>query len=215
MTPRRTPHSRTEPDAAGAQSTRERLLDVTVGLIDSHGEWGVKLDDVLALSDASASSVYHHFGNLRGLVEEAQVRRFIEARFFDVLEFAEGVSTVSSTAEFRDVVESYLHGMLAESRVSERARRLSALASSQHNAKMRARLAALERESLDGVITGLSGLQARGIIAADIDVVAVAALASGLLFSRSLTELIGDADVQARWDAEVIRAVRTALGLDR
>ena len=194
-------------------TTRERLITVTIGLIDTHGEWGVKLEDVLEQSGASASSVYHHFGNLRGLVEEAQVRRFMEARYFDVVHFRDGVASVSTRAELRALLDSYLRGLLAESRRSGRARRLSALASSQHNPEMRSRLSGVERESLDDIVAGLGDLQERGLIGPDVDTVAVAAVASGMLFSRSLTELIGDATLQDRWDETVVRIVMRELGL--
>jgi len=194
-------------------TTRERLITVTIGLIDTHGEWGVKLEEVLEQSGASASSVYHHFGNLRGLVEEAQVRRFMEARYFDVVHFRDGVASVSTRAELRALLDSYLRGLLAESRRSGRARRLSALASSQHNPEMRARLSGVERESLDDIVAGLGDLQERGLIGPDVDTVAVAAVASGMLFSRSLTELIGDATLQDRWDETVVRIVMRELGL--
>lgn len=213
MAQRRAPQKTTAAVQSPGQSTRETLLDVTVGLIDARGEWGVKLEDVLEQSGASASSVYHHFGNLRGLVEEAQVRRFMEARYFDVVHFRDGVASVSTRAELRALLDSYLRGLIAESRRSGRARRLSALASSQHNPEMRARLSGVERESLDDIVAGLGDLQERGLIGPDVDTVAVAAVASGMLFSRSLTELIGDATLQDRWDETVVRIVMRELGL--
>jgi len=207
--------SASEEGAPGAetQSTRARLVSVAASLIDEHGEWGVKLDDVLAASGASASSVYHFFGNLRGLVDEAQVQRFTEARFFDVLHFRDAVAGVQTREELRALVDTYLRGMIAASRVPGRARRLSALASSQHNSAMRSRLAALETESLDDVAAGLADLQSRGLVDASIDPRTVAAVASGLLFSRSLPELIGDDDLQRAWDDRVVALITAELGL--
>lgn len=212
MAARRTEDKRQE-TVRDPATTRERLIAVTVDLIDAHGEWGVKLEDVLEHANASASSVYHHFGNLRGLVEESQVRRFTEARFFDIVQFREGVAGVSTRAELRTLVGSYLRGLLDESRRSSRARRLSALASSQHNPDMRARLSSVESESLDDIIAGLDDVQARGLIHPSVDTAAVAAVASGMLFSRVLTELIGNDALQARWDEAVVRIVMHELGL--
>ena len=78
---------------------------------------------------------------------------------------------------------------------------------------MRARLSGVERESLDDIVAGLGDLQERGLIDPDVDTAAMAAVASGLLFSRSLTELIGDATLQDRWDETVVRIVMRELGL--
>ncbi len=53
------------------RSTRQRILSATVAVLRSHGADAVRIDEILIVAHASASSLYHHFGDRRGLIQAA------------------------------------------------------------------------------------------------------------------------------------------------
>ena len=57
--------------AATAGGTRERILASTVAVLRTRGADAVRIDDILVTANASASSLYHHFGDRKGLIQAA------------------------------------------------------------------------------------------------------------------------------------------------
>lgn len=196
-----------------SESTRDRFIRVTTQIIDAYGESAVKLEDVLVEADASVSSLYHHFGSLRGLIEETQIHRFMMARFLDVDQLRLGAERVTTKREFGKLLNSVVSGMLSETRAFNRMRRVTALASSESSESMRAKLRELERETLDSVTNGFMVAQARGVIPKSVDVQAATLWASTLVFSRVLTELLEDETLQDRWDEMTHKFILQAFGL--
>ena len=197
------------------ESTRDAFLRVTVQMIDSHGETAVRLDDVLAQAQASVSSLYHHFGSLRGLIEEAQVQRFVLARNFDVDRLKAGVEKARTRSEFVELLDSVASNMIDNGRAFNRMRRITALASSEASEEMRTRLVQLELQSLHSVVDDFRIAQSRGLIPKNIDIEAATLWGSTVAFSRTLTEILDDADLQERWDEMARRSILQAFGLSK
>lgn len=196
-----------------AESTRDIFLRVTVQMIDTYGESAVKLDDVLTKSNASVSSLYHHFGSLRGLVEEAQVQRFMMARYLDIDRLRTGIEKMHTKAEFIELVDSVASGMISDGRTFNRMRRITALGSSESNNSMREKLVRLERESLENVVESLKFAQARGFISKTVDVEAATLWGTTVAFSRALIEILDNQDLLNRWDVMAKRSIMQAFGL--
>lgn len=51
--------------------TRERLLTAAVAVLVTRGADAVRIDEILVMADASASSLYHYFGDRQGLIDAA------------------------------------------------------------------------------------------------------------------------------------------------
>ena len=57
--------------ASTAKSARDRILAATVAVLRSHGADEVRVNEILIAADASPSSLYHHFGDRKGLIKAA------------------------------------------------------------------------------------------------------------------------------------------------
>jgi AcrR family transcriptional regulator len=56
--------------------TKERLISVTMSMMDGDRPDKVHIDDVLLESGISKGSLYHHFNDFSELIEAAMIRRF-------------------------------------------------------------------------------------------------------------------------------------------
>jgi AcrR family transcriptional regulator len=54
-----------------ARTAQQRILAAAVTVLRTHGADAVRIDDILATAKASASSLYHHFGDRQGLIKAA------------------------------------------------------------------------------------------------------------------------------------------------
>jgi AcrR family transcriptional regulator len=200
--------------APRGESTRNAFIRVTAQMIDVHGEPSVKLEEVLVETGASVSSLYHHFGSLRGLIEEAQVYRFMIARNLDVDQLKAGIERVSSQKEFVELLRTVLLGMISNARDFNRMRRITALASSESSESMREKLVQVEKESLENALVGMRYAQARGFIPADVDVEVATIWGSTVAFSRVLVHILDNPSLQSRWDTLAVNSILQVFKLD-
>ena len=52
-------------------STRQRILAAAVAILRARGADAIRIDEILIAANASASSLYHHFGDRKGLIQAA------------------------------------------------------------------------------------------------------------------------------------------------
>ena len=202
-------------EPSGPESTHDLFIRVVVQMIDLNGESSVKLEEVLAATGASVSSLYHYFGSLRGLVEEAQFARFSMARYLDIDQINAGIGRLKTKTEFVEFITTVLRGMLSKSRNFNRMRRVTALASSESSEAMRQRLVQMERETLQNAVGLLTNAQSRGFIAKSIDVQLATTWASTVAFSQVLLDIDSDDDLQRRWEEKALKSILLAFGFTK
>jgi len=56
--------------------SRERILEVTIAMLDTEAESGLKIDSIVAAAHVGKQSIYHYFGDRDGLVIAAQAERY-------------------------------------------------------------------------------------------------------------------------------------------
>lgn len=88
-------------DGEAGQATRERLIGVVLELLESHPRSEITTSKVLALSGASASSMYHYFRSFTGLLEAAEIRRFSQQTDHTIALFATVLGRATNAQEFR------------------------------------------------------------------------------------------------------------------
>jgi AcrR family transcriptional regulator len=54
-----------------SKSTRQRILTAAVTVLRTRGADAVRIDEILITANASSSSLYHHFGDRKGLIAAA------------------------------------------------------------------------------------------------------------------------------------------------
>ena len=190
---RKTANERTE-------STRDALLRVMVHTLDECGEPGVRLEKVLREANASVSSMYHHFGNLAGLIEAAHVVRFRRTQQLDVEYFTEEMKLVKNLNEFRDLLTRAMDRAFHENRRIVRSQRVNASARSYQNPQYAEFLRDLQRQANQALILALLQAQAKGFIPSHVDIEAAAAWWTSTVYGRYFVEILDDADLESRWN---------------
>lgn len=195
----------------GSESARDALLRVMVKTIDEHGEPGVRLEKVLHEANSSVSSMYHHFGNLAGLIEAAQIVRFRRTQQMDLEFFRDGLKEVSTLSEFRELVVTGMSRAFHADRRITRAQRVNVLGRSYQNPHYAEQLRELQREANVALIDALVLAQARDLIPAHVDVELAAAWWATMTSGRYFVELLDDPSLEERWNGLAKQFVFTIL----
>ena len=187
-------------DQPAGESTRDALLRITVAQLNEEGEAGVRLEAILAEADCSPSSLYHHFGNLRGLVEEAQIIRFAQIQRMRTEEFRNAIESVETHEELVRFLDTAIEIFLRPDGAPSRSRRANALGSTYARPDFAKRLGEVYMETCESLGAALRVPQSRGLILDTVDTNAFAVWVQGLFFSRVLLELSGDETIGAQWN---------------
>ena len=193
-------------------STRDILLKVTVEQLNVGGEAEIRLENILAEADCSPSSLYHHFGNLRGLLDEAQLVRFsqtLQERTAAFNKAIQEITTWDALVEFCSVAIDRLLG--GEDGPQARSRRVDALGSTYMRADFAKRMGEAQAESCEQLAAALRTPQLRGLIDESVDLYALAHWVQGLVFSRVLVELGNDDTLGRKWNDLTKRAILAML----
>ena len=182
------------------ESARDALLRVMVRTLDESGEPGVRLEKVLREANASVSSMYHHFRNLGGLVESAHIVRFRRTQQLDVDFFTDGMKSVTTLDEFRELLKKGMDRALHENRRIVRSQRVNASARSYQNPNYAELLRELQRQANQSLTLALLQAQAKGFIPSHVDIEAAAAWWTSTIYGRYFVEILDDPAIENRWN---------------
>jgi len=191
--------------------TRERILNATIDVIETSGAARVRVHQIAASCDITATTIYRHFGDRRGLINAAQAERYRRVMGGFGPHFVEQVLAMSSREEFRDFVATVLRWFL-ENPDFKRQRRLRAflIGSSEGLDDLRSAFFAIPFPELDNIITALTHAKAQGWIRPDLDPYGVAVLLVSMLNGRAALEFEeAGVDLERLNDASVDALLRT------
>ena len=158
-------------------------------LLDERGPDGFTIDDVLVRSDASASSLYHHFGNREGLVVAAQRERYRQTMMREDLANLRAGLAVQTTEELFDYIAAQLLRIATDPPALEiRRDRLAMAGRALHSPELAEASRGYQQRFLDVIQQIYDGAQARGLINADLDTRAYCAWFHGMTLGRTVTE---------------------------
>lgn len=195
-------------------STRELLIQVTVDALDEVGEQNIRLENILATSGVSVSSLYHYFGNLRGLVDAANVARFNRVYLLDLESTRVALDKTQNKDEFRTMVINIVEDIFLPSRSANRRRRLLALSGIDNNPEFVAAISQAHRSNVLATSELLASAKARGFVPSDFDPVAFGVWLSGQAFALAVTEIMNDSGHNDKWREQTLRATLHLLGLN-
>lgn len=195
------------------KSARDTLLRAAIAAIDEHGEAGVRLEEVLAHAGASVSSLYHHYGNLRGLIDQAQLVRFAQAYSDSVTEFLRRLEKVSTTKELTKLIRLTVEEVYSSERRSMRQQRLHALGAVYHNEELRLEMAELERQSAERTATAVCALQDRGFVSPAINPMTWALWFNTQVYAVAVIDLLDDDAQRQAWVEHTADATLRSFGL--
>lgn len=189
------------------RSTRDRLIDTVVHLMETTNPDDVRIEEVLATSGISSGSLYHHFDNFPDLINQA-----IVARYSDDVDVGIAILTAAVT-EAMDV-ESLTEGIrkattraMSSTRASVRFNRSQVMGRAAANQRFREALLP-HQERLNHAYADLfRQLQRKGLVEPDVDPVA----GSMLIQSYSMGFVINDVSGNPADDETVVDIIMRML----
>lgn len=181
-------------DAAEADSTRARLIEVTIELLDQNGNHALRLADVAREAGVAVSTIYAHFRDRTDLVAAARLVQFT-AHANDALEMVDQALDAVNSSEGLAAAAFWpsLRSPDDEDSRSRRWDRIEAIADARHIPELESQLVALQ-STLTGRATELARRgQELGLVDPDIDAAAIALLTQVLRLGLALWDLSGDA----------------------
>jgi AcrR family transcriptional regulator len=195
------------------EKTKDVLLRVAIAAIEEVGEAHVRLDDILRDADASVSSLYHHYGNMRGLLDEAQLARFDSHTGQNIRAFHDAVIRVRNKDEFRELIAATVKDLFSRERKENRSTIVNAFGSIFKTPEFDQRVVELEGQNIAVLSAALEHAKSRGLTRSDLDAVSFSAWAIGLTFSRVIPDIINDDDIIDGWIDLTIDSINHLLGL--
>ena len=169
--------------------TRERLIEVTMTMLDGDHPDKIHVDEVLLVSGISKGSLYHHFNDFGDLIEEALVRRF--TLFVD-----QSIAVITQLMNAATTKEEFVAGLKKVTRLTQdparyanRFERARALGMAGNNDRFRNGLA----QEQDRITAALEDLfresQNRGWMVPDFDPRAAAVLIQAYTLGQVINDV--------------------------
>jgi AcrR family transcriptional regulator len=192
---------------AKGNPTKTAILEAAVALLDKRGPEGFTIDEVLIESKASASSLYHYFGNREGLLRAAQRERYRNAYRSEDRGNLRGGETAATADEFCDYIAAQLRRIATDPAVRQtRQTRLQAAAKALTAPDLADEYVRTQEEMLDVIVAMLDDAQARGLINPDLNTRAYQVWFHGMTLGRTFTEG-GSVDAEAWLEVAIAAAV--------
>ncbi|MBU6330240.1 MAG: TetR/AcrR family transcriptional regulator [Acidobacteria bacterium] len=121
-------------------SSRDRLLEAAIAVIEDHGEAALRVDEVAASAGVAKPSLYHFYGSREGVIAAAQAERYRRALLVGFDEIVAQLDHCTSTADLELLVRGWLASFVTDEARRRRAVRLEVLGSSVARPEMRAEI---------------------------------------------------------------------------
>jgi len=170
-------------------ATAQLLIDVVLQMLEERPVDQITVDQVLAVSKVSRSSLYHHFEDYPDLVEHAIAARVATLN----LSAAEAVrwllDTTAEPDEFRAQVIALTRLNHAQDRAPFRMTRTVAFAMTDRNERFRATLARHQQAVTDVYVELISAGQERGWVDTTLDPASVAVMLQAITLGRVVDDV--------------------------
>lgn len=200
-------------DTVVKEKTKDVLLRVAIAEIERVGEAHVRLEDVLRGANASVSSLYHHYGNIRGLIDEAQLARFDSETSQNIRRFRDAALRTRDKEDFTRLVEATVRDLFSRERRGNRSRVVNAFGSIFENPAYHDRLVALQNANAEILVEAFVNAQVRGFVREDLDLRGFAIWCLGLTYSRAVPDMMGDEVAIDAWLEMTLASINGLLGL--
>ena len=188
-------------------STKQKLLDAAIRMINDKGEAGLRIDDLLNEVDVKAPTLYHHFGSREGLIVEAQAERFLRSIRVGTAEIIDAFNNSTKIQDLKKAVRLAVSYRGDESRIQYRLQRLNALGAAYARPDLAVRIVEAHEAQVREVADAMRPFQAKGLIRSDIDIEMVIAWYNGALIGGLLVELEPSTLDANHWSVVMIDAI--------
>ena len=175
----------TPPDS----STRQRLIEATLEIIDSHGVGAVRVHDVVERANTTTGSLYWFFKNRKELINAALAEQFA-SQMRPVVEL---VRTTMSHAEVTiDMLFDQRFDFATKDRVVARRQRIDVLSAALSDSDLAAEVARIQQELLQIAVDVITDAQQRGLARDDVDPYSFAQFIQAMTIGFAVADLSKD-----------------------
>jgi AcrR family transcriptional regulator len=195
-------------------SVKQTILELAIKTIDESGEPGIRVSQLAEAAGVAIPALYHHFGSREGLIEAAQVERFIRSLREDADAFADRMKKSTSRDDVKKAISDLVATVGTAERVQARWRRMNAVGATYARPALTKAITEAHEAVINQVALSMTPLQRQGIIRQDIDLRAVVAWFNGSTLGKTLVEM-GDSDVDLdQWSRTLLEATFAVLFAD-
>jgi AcrR family transcriptional regulator len=192
-----------------AESTKSRILNAAVAMMDEGGEAAVRLGAIAEILGIKEPSIYHHFTNRTELINAAYVEWYWQCLKTDIPVEAMMV-LVDSKEDYVRAVRKTMEWSYQPERHHARAFLLSVLGAAQRSPELEVSINDINKKFLASIADAANVAQQKGWLRQDLDPTAIAYWLHGQIIGRTVAEMDpGHVDL-AQWDKVSFEAV---LGL--
>ncbi len=159
------------PQVTGSESlsTRERLLNETISVIEQGGETSVKIRDIGESCGVTSPIIYKLFASRDGLIIAAQVERFRRTIDSVAAPLTAAIAAAISVEELKTIVSELLKATQHPSRVQSRRLQIEVLGASIHRPALRIAVDEMLQSLISTGEEALSVAQRRGLLRQDLN----------------------------------------------
>ena len=181
--------------SALAQSTMDRIVNVTVAAIEAGGEPSLRVNDIARDSDVSVATLYHYFGDREGLVVAARLKQFAGSTGIYYDEFARAMNAATTSDELASVVRGFFGQATSQASRAIRFLRAEIVGSSRTRPQLAAALREVQEDLTARLTAVFANAQERGLLRSSISARDIAEFALTIHLGSILTDLLaGDDD---------------------
>lgn len=170
------------------RTTRERLLEATISIIENEGEDGVRIDHVAELAGFTKPVVYHHFAGREDLIVAALSERYARAMSLAYDDLKIAAARCRSGEQFKAVLLQSMENYVGEEGAYRRQLRIEALGAAVSRPDLRASLVEVQRRRVDQFTEILEIAREEGWLRIDAEPRDLSMWLAGLVLSRHFVE---------------------------
>jgi AcrR family transcriptional regulator len=188
------------------ESTRTRIINAAITMMDEGGEAAVRLGAIAENLGIKEPSIYHHFTNRTELINAAYVEWYWQCLKTDIPVEAMMV-LVETREDYVRAVRKTMEWSYQPGRHHARAIRLSVLGAAQRNPELAVAINEINKKFLATIADAALVAQQQGWVRQDLDPMAIAYWLHGQIIGRVVAEMDpGHVDL-AQWDKVSFEAV--------
>ena len=171
-----------------AESTRSRILNAAIEMMESGGESSVRLSAIAEGLGIKEPSIYHHFANRTALVNTAYIEWYWQCLKTDIPVEAM-MALVDSREDYIRAFRKSMEWSYQPERHHARAIRLSVLGAAQRNPELAVVINDINRKFLATIADSVLVAQQKGWLRTDLDPMASAYWLHGQIIGRAVAEM--------------------------
>jgi AcrR family transcriptional regulator len=195
-------------------TTRERLLEAAISVIETQGEGAIRVDQVAELAGFTKPVLYTYFKNRDDLIVAAQGERYLRALELGRSDVEDAVRKCSNANEFFLVMKKWVSSFSGSDGELRRRFRIEVLGSAISRESLQEKLREANRRQAQDLGALLAIAQERQWLTLDAEPQDLSMWWTGLVLSRYLIEMDAEYHDTAAWDAITMNTMRSIIRAD-